>query len=100
MTQHSQGEWKDEPNPMVGGNRMIVCGEVTIAYIPYEHNELGRLYIGNSEANGRLIAAAPKLLEALIEAEENLHHPGSARNREIDLAELFRAAIVAAKGEQ
>ena len=56
------------------------------------------------QANARLIAAAPKLLEALQEITEgkgrfSLDHLTHAENTIEDMKEIARAAIAAAEGK-
>lgn len=52
----------------------------------------------DDEANHRLIAAAPELLEAVRDALEEFHHPGSARySRGKDITEVLEAAIAKAE---
>lgn len=87
MTQHTQGEWiYDCGND---GAVVYIRDVGTIANVPDAFHE--------SEANARLIAAAPKLLEALekvIDWHVPQINPGS------DAAILLaKAAIAAAKGE-
>ena len=61
-------------------------------------------YIFNSEADARLIAAAPDLLEALMEANAELEYlndpKGYVSIRQEKIMDKARAAIAKATGEQ
>lgn len=97
MTVHTPGPWrlevgKDNLNtitdePIYGG----------IYSAPTEDSEgwaIARVWsdYGNAEADARLIAAAPELLEALEQALQLI-------NNQSALAEKMRAAIAKARGE-
>lgn len=72
-------EWEDEDD-----QRPMIC---TLPFRHYDHE---------NEANARLIAAAPELLEALEALQPYvLHLPDGA-----PIKETIRAAIAKAKGEQ
>ena len=60
-TQHTKGEWKAEGNSLVDANRIVATESHVICRITgadFESDE-------EMEANAKLIAAAPDLLEAL-----------------------------------
>lgn len=97
MTQHTQGEWTYVKHGISGNRKCTVYGQredgrkFPIAEISRFKTE------AEEEANARLIAAAPKLLEALKIADaqlcnmrDSLYDEGKAK---------IRAAIAAAKGE-
>ena len=52
-----------------------------------------------TEANARLIAAAPTLYEALREALEALDDPDTTRQEQYDAADSARAALAKAEGK-
>jgi hypothetical protein len=75
MSKHTPGPWKLDRN------------SVLIPIAPYEWADA----YGGSEANARLIAAAPDLLEALQDLCDTLGECG--------MTEKARAAITKAEGE-
>ena len=72
-------EWEDED-----GEALSICE------LPFHHHD------DENEANARLIAAAPDLLEALKAAEPYLRHANVAYNVYVQA----RAAIAKAEGQQ
>jgi hypothetical protein len=51
-----------------------------------------------AKANARLIAASPKLYEALRAAENEIHFPGSNKAEGIDIASLIREVLEEVEG--
>lgn len=91
MTQKfTPGPWSFRTNPnysldFFGGGTALICN----------------VRIANQDANARLIAAAPELLEACIEALENDEscEGFNAANMDQALREKLRAAIAKAAGK-
>lgn len=67
-TQHTPGPWKTDIPYRGDKYRYVIADQA-----PFPH-EIARLEVarGQTEANARLIAAAPELLESLIEVTEIL----------------------------
>lgn len=100
MSKHTQGDW------LVAGGTTVYCLNAhgynrftaqvqrghTDSKWPTEPDEL--------EANARLIAAAPELLEALKEVLPYLTDGEDAGDEATQLAPIVRAAIKKAEGEQ
>ncbi len=94
MKEHTQGPWKvktlSTEESKFGNNTIRDKYNVPICY-------------GVTEANARLIAAAPELLVALIEAEHTFVNIDAARlsvnerNRRTTSLAIIRAAIAKAK---
>ena len=103
MTKHTAGHWEvNESNrcvfSIIGGVYHSICR--VSAPTKYADD-------GTSEANARLIAAAPELLEALKHAENALadyvptiEKTGAALNYGHHVIKMARAAIAKATGEQ
>lgn len=77
-TQHTKGEWHvlEQNSPY---NHKIICTgfheEALIAELPFGNRENDKDSIISNDtvrANARLIAAAPNMLEAIVEAEDAL----------------------------
>ena len=64
---HTKGEWFINPN----ASRNVRCGNKTIANCSSGQDGENEI---EEKANAKLIASAPKLLEALIEAKEQIEH--------------------------
>lgn len=104
-TKHTQGPWKavraESPDNTGGFDWAILDANSRIVSEAFEH--VGQLSGGYdkrpAEANARLIAAAPDLLEAL---QEILGYRGGADNALDDeyVMERARAAIAKAEREQ
>jgi hypothetical protein len=89
---HTPGPWKAVPDPTEQGSLMIVGSDfpamgVVARVDVYRHNEAGE---SDSDANARLIAAAPALLAALEEARASfgraLDHMTCRDDDPLDLA--------------
>lgn len=97
-TQHTSGPWL-----VMNSHRKDAC---EIIHQRSEDDRTDHIcsldaYIGN-RANARLIAAAPELLELLIDLEAALSKGQISRatvNRDGDLVTQIRAAISKAKGQ-
>lgn len=97
MAKHTPGPWEVCPH------------DSTRVFRKNDHNDKNRLFIdpttcspivGESEANARLIAAAPELLEACKEAVALITNHESGHCREFEEAQArLLAAIKAAEGE-
>lgn len=110
MSKHTPGPWRfnkrDEMDVAIwGSDGFTICGDVyVIADVSFpEKNDA----YGHEEANARLIAAAPDLLEALEAAIEHGLVPKSSASEggamrhvsQVKCADQIRAAIAKAKGE-
>ena len=63
ITKHTPGPWSIDPNDPAGIT--ADCDGLVVAEIPYGDEEYGMRHHEVNEANARLIAAAPDLLNAL-----------------------------------
>ena len=102
MTKHTPGPWKAFPD---NGNlvRNVAGGGGTVAHVqghPAKYQTV-KDYHEIVEANARLIAAAPELLEALEELIDQCIHAEGSMDYNYGKFELERAekAIAKAKGE-
>lgn len=108
-TKHTQGEWFLEDRRGVAslsGNEGNIDVYASVLWIATVHgSHVGPQDPSEAEANARLIAAAPELLEALERASawlDVLDESGIASNKSDTLGdsiEMVRAAIAKAKGE-
>jgi len=75
--------------------------DYTVVMLPDEctDNASIAVYGSNDEANARLIAAAPELLEALKKAEEAIREIAEENDGDYELADELRAVIAKATGE-
>ena len=97
QAKHTPGPWTLEPSCIRGGDRsrsLVICGPGRVSgRSPAEH--------GEDEANARLIAAAPELLQACREALADLE--GYLAEWETDPAletvQELRAVIAKATGQ-
>lgn len=91
--QHTPGPWKADK---WAGDAWTVCA-------PYSHYSVCHLVgCNNAEANARLMASAPDLLEALKAAEiyvATLNAAMFTRSQQFRVAKQVRAAIAHAEGE-
>jgi hypothetical protein len=100
-TKHTPGpwEWVGRDLEQKGGEYKTVIGsEVSCGTFCYG----GSVDMTVSEADARLIAAAPELLEALILLEHEMVESGNAQSRDYGwkpAIEKTRAAIAKATGE-
>jgi len=97
-TTHTPGPWKIDGGTNKDGDLHIwhagnYFGGHGLAQV---FADGARVHGGTVEANARLIAAAPELLELVRRASDFLEMNGSAR---VALVEDCRAAIARAKGE-
>ena len=84
MTDHTPGPWKWDDYEL----RSVSSGEVVLSpCIPHMY----------SEPNGRLIAAAPDLLEACVEAIQGLDAEFNQSSTDVNFP-LLRAAVAKATG--
>lgn len=104
---HTPGPWKMWPangQDDASGRPMVTDepGEVGIAHVIQRMREPDTLYPKEAEANCRLIAAAPELLEALERALPLVQLLGAKMNNPkqvADTTEAIFAALAKAKGE-
>jgi hypothetical protein len=110
MTQatHTPGHWlmAAKPSSVVGWPIVATPSGRSICSLNYvQHSSIDPKVSGDdafnreSRANGLLIAAAPDLLEAVIQYRDDLKRPPSADSIERRLA-MVNAAIAKALGEQ
>lgn len=103
MTKHTKGPWgfgkTGEDSRLIlgkGGKGNYVC-RVQIHQTPRQY---GMIYESEREANARLIAAAPELLEALTELADLVDAIREGEYRPDSFTtQPARAAIAKAKGE-
>ena len=99
-TQHTKGPWKVKAgsNAVLAGRKQI-CSHVNAASVlPVNIVEDRKI----AEANARLIAAAPDLLEALQDLfDADMEHVlmGDGKDDQIEAIAKARAAIAKATGE-
>ena len=104
---HTPGPWflspdEHEDEPFNGAWNITVPNRTIASVAPYDFAD------DTNEANARLIAAAPEMLEALKDAlayfsdREDADHNGRTfvGNEEMRLATALRAAIAKASGTQ
>jgi len=78
---HTRGEWVVNP-PFKNDNKIFISnGENVIAYMA--HNPSVNID-EEAEANAKLIASAPKLLEALRQFIHSVEHEGLVSGRVVD----------------
>ena len=97
MNKHTPGPWETDDIKSCDGHRYVLAGNHEEAQVIARITL--RTFVGptqsESEANARLIAAAPELLESLrLFVGENKTHTEGER------MEVARAAIAKATGEQ
>jgi hypothetical protein len=104
MSEYTSGpwEWRGDYNYTNDGSRIILADGVGIAHVltvadrkrstPYNAEDKGR------DANARLIAAAPELLEALSELLRNCTFPTSGNEAFQDAVRKGRATCSKATG--
>lgn len=114
MNKHTPGPWVYSPDYRYDRDR--TTGSEVVELVGYDVASEQSPVIGcegieawfpNAEANARLIAAAPDLLEALLEAIDCGMVPissakeggASAYSRQVRCADMIRAAIAKARGE-
>lgn len=88
---HSKGEW------VVSINNSVICNNGSTNDIIAQCNDLHLPSI-QREANAKLIAAAPDMLEALEEVRELMADEGAITKRSSKIYENIKAAIKKAKG--
>ena len=107
MSKHTKGPW-DLQKPMFGEQHIYVhsensvdgkagSGRQHICVLPYEGKKGGAAYHEMFNANARLIAAAPDLLEALRGLRDAFL--GTSVEVQADAMRAARAAIAKAGGE-
>lgn len=93
MTQHTPGPWKNV-NGIIFGADGYSLGERHYLAQPIGAGKTQRRDTKEIEANARLIAAAPELLEAALEVIAVIRNPEAQPT-----VDKLRAAIRKAKGE-
>lgn len=100
--QHTPGPWGlhngDDYSRVLITPNSITEEYIATVYSTYDATGVG---LENREANARLIAAAPQLLEALERAADELHRAQNSNGSQwlIDEEVKARAAIAKAKGK-
>lgn len=97
MSKFTKGPWRIKRGTNIVGTRQDVGYETTIASSSTFSSNQVDVTIEN-EANARLIAAAPELLEA-CESAANLLRKLGGHNHDPEYSELL-AAIAKAKGQE
>lgn len=107
MAQHTLGPWEvqsGEDACFHQGNRFAITKSGTDGREPWQVTiaEIWPATAGADEADARLIASAPELLEALHELEALFDYQGDARpytwQERLPMLERARAAIAKAEG--
>ena len=97
MTKHTPGPWRYEP--WRGDGRFICAdtpkGQVELATVHSQSEYVARL---PELANARLMAAAPKLLEAVVALRDRLIEAGG-EDVDADVLLIAKTAIAEATGE-
>ena len=107
MSKHTPGTWQLQADPMhfdsltavIGGKRMNAKPHAWPAY-PLTVQVGGMCGLQEMQANARLIAAAPELLEALQTLLEEGDFTDYPNTRQWHAVQAARAAIAKATGEQ
>lgn len=104
MSKHSPGPWKWEPDEYSkGAGHIVDCNGAHVVFAHRCDQPTGLAY----EADARLIAAAPELLEALKQAQAWMFdalqafegHPSPSENRGKDIDAAMCALIRRIEGE-
>jgi citrate lyase beta subunit len=103
MSTHTPGPWKVSALDArtIGPSRLLVCADSGGEVPQLQGVAIVTLRTGETEANARVIAAAPELLAALKAAEADLDaalHGRRPPMHPLELGKLYRAAIVKAEG--
>uniref|UniRef100_A0A6M3LRI8 Uncharacterized protein n=1 Tax=viral metagenome TaxID=1070528 RepID=A0A6M3LRI8_9ZZZZ len=88
MAKHTPGKWEVE---VIGVHQFIVKNNKTIAKTPWDISNQEE-----NEANARLIASAPELLEACKEAFTYLDKPHTSKFGNVEIIDLLNKAITKA----
>jgi hypothetical protein len=105
---HTQGEWTREDNSIVGQRYVCELSDWHIVAAGGQYDAINQALTEERDANARLIAAAPELLEAckaVLPYIENVARTAHGKNPECwgayhNLAGLIDAAIAKAGGQQ
>jgi len=104
MTKHTPGPWEWVEPPIVGYRAIYITAspnDPNAKHGPYLASDIGTLHRsgyetdGEWEANARLIAAAPDLLEACKEASKHL----TWGDVDTEVAQMVNAAIAKAEAD-
>lgn len=96
---HTPGPWKISPldGRTCGPSRLLVCDGTEVPQL--QAVAIVTLRTGETDANARLIAAAPELLRALKDALVEIETNGDSIGAVVDVLESQgRAAIAKAEG--
>ncbi len=93
MSKHTPGPWESRVFLVVGGERMTdrICHVGSSTNLPPSRSH-------ESEANARLIGAAPEMLEALLELVDSAVILGGDEVVSKEAMDKVRAAIIKAEG--
>jgi len=101
---HTPGQWEYGPRNGIGIEVQSISGKrIAVAYLPKkinEQNQPEQVWSDESEANARLIAASPELLECLKEAIETIQPfiDDNVGEGDGDLIGNWKKAIAKAEG--
>lgn len=93
---HTPAPWTTKKE---NGGTVIMAADKKIAWCPANHFDLDKKTTLPDEANARLIAASPELLEAGIAARKYLCDENRRADDLLPVIEALEVAIAKAKGE-
>lgn len=99
MSAHTPGPWR-WVGPFLDASDLVSDHGPIIEYQSYEGQSFAGTSDAQDEANARLIAAAPELLEALREVMAEVEDCCAVPADEWDFVAKVRTAIAKATGEQ
>lgn len=99
-TQHTPGPWKIKGADIVGERYVCELFNWSVEPCAPQYSEINAAFEAEHNANARLIAAGPELLEALKQATRELERidGGDDANPSLEVIDIARAAIAKAEG--